>query len=646
MTRWSLLSEYFALILIVVIMLFFYDSKQVHSARRRLFWSCLLLSVASILLNIASVHTIENIGRVSVEVNMALNSAYFLVSVLMSTAITYYIFQRLLEFVYDKRCLQRARLALWLVLVVYTGLILWNLYSGVIFYFDQAGNYCRGPLNAAGFLAPVLEVGLVLICYFRNRKSVSRAMVRIMWTVPPIVVLLVLYQVAYPEQLLNGTTSALANLIIFISFQSSRIERDPLTGINNRRSFMEELTLRMAGRQNYQVILVALKQFARVNQVYGHSSGDALLFQIAGALRKLSAGGRVFRYNSVEFLLLIPGSDEKEREERLERVLSCMRREWPLGEDRVSVPFCAAELTYDGQDCTPEQIISYLEYCIRLGKEDGRELVRFDGETAQRHRRREYLIQTMQVAVRDGRFQVWYQPVYHRDTGSFDSAEALIRLSDEQGQPISPAEFIPVAEENGLIDALSWIVLEGVCRLLGSGTVPELKTVSINLSMQQFLRKDLTERIEDMLRKYSVAPERLKLEITERVLADNSQLARQTMEKMSRRHLEFLLDDFGTGYSNFSSVLGLPFEAVKLDRSLMAGLTNDPRSRLMADTIIPFFHKLGQQVVAEGIESREQAELALRCGADRIQGFYYARPMPESELAEWYRSRKKAAEHT
>ena len=646
MTRWSLLSEYFALILIVVIMLFFYDSHQVHSARRRLYWSCLLLSAASILLNIASVHAIENIGRVSVELNIALNSAYFLVSVLMSTAITYYLFQRLLEFVYDKRCLQRARLALWLVLGAYTALLLWNLRSGVIFYFDQAGNYCRGPLNAAGFLAPVLEVALVLLCYFRNRKSVGRAVVRIVWTVPPVVVLLVLYQVAYPEQLLNGTISALANLIIFISFQSSRIERDGLTGINNRRSFMEELTLRMASRQKYQVILVALKQFARVNQVYGHSNGDAILFQIAGALRQLSTGGRLFRYNSVEFLLLMPGSDKKDGEERLEQVLSCMRREWPLGEDHVSVPFCAAELTYSGQDCTPEQIVSYLEYCVRLAKEDGHEMVRFDGETALRHRRREYLIQTMQAAVRDGRFQVWYQPVYHRDTGGFDSAEALIRLSDEQGQPISPAEFIPVAEENGLIDALSWIVLEGVCRLLGSGAVPELKTVSINLSMQQLARKDLAKRIEDMLQKYNVAPDRLKLEITERVLADNGELVRQTMEEMERCRLEFLLDDFGTGYSNFSSVLGLPFEAVKLDRSLMLGLTDDPRSRLMADTIIPFFHKLGQQVVAEGIESREQAELALHCGADRIQGFYYARPMPESELAAWYHSRKETGDHT
>ena len=152
--------------------------------------------------------------------------------------------------------------------------------------------------------------------------------------------------------------------------------------------------------------------------------------------------------------------------------------------------------------------------------------------------------------------------------------------------------------------------------MLGSGTVPELKAVPVNLSMQQFLRKDLAKRIEDMLQKYNVAPDRLKLEITERMQAENSALARQTMEEMRRRYLTFLLDDFGTGYSNLSSVLDVPFEAVKLDRSLMSELTDDPRSRLMADTIIPFFHKLGQQVVAEGIESREQAELALHCGAD------------------------------
>ena len=113
------------------------------------------------------------------------------------------------------------------------------------------------------------------------------------------------------------------------------------------------------------------------------------------------------------------------------------------------------------------------------------------------------------------------------------------------------------------------------------------------------------------------------------------------MAELCRRSLNFYLDDFGTGYSNFSSVLDLPFEAIKLDRSLMVGLPDNPKARMMADTIIPYFHKLGETVVAEGIESRQQAELALRCGADRLQGFYYARPMPEAELVTWFRDQKE-----
>ena len=640
MIHWTLLSEYFALILIVVIMLFFRDRRQVLSPRRRLFWLCLWTSVASITLNIITVHTIENIGFYTVGLNMVLNSAYFMLSVLMCTFVAYYLFQRVLEYVYDKHCLRRAVLALRLITGAFALIVLWNLKSGVIFSFDENGRYCRGPLNSIGFLAPILEVVVVLICYLRNRKSVSRATTHVIRLMPPVVLLLVAYQLVFPEQLLNGTISALTNLIIFISFQSSRIERDALTGLSNHSSFMAELTLRTDSRQHYQLILVTLNQFARVNQIYGHSCGDALLVQVADTMREMNENGSVFRYNSVEFVILLPGAAAEEQEQRLARVLARMRSAWSLGDTSAVVPAYVAEIDYNGQEWTAEQIVGYLDYCIQLAKTEDCELVRFDGATAQRHQRREYIIATMQEAVRTGSFQVWYQPIYHQDTGGFDSAEALIRLADDQGRPISPAEFIPVAEEIGLIDALSWIVLEGVCRLLGSGKVPQLKAVSINLSMPQFQCEDLSGRIGAVLKKYGVAPERLKLEVTERVLASNLDSVQRTMEEMNCRHLGFFLDDFGTGYSNFSSVLKLPFEAVKLDRSLMTGLTRDPRARLMADTMIPLFHKLGQQVIAEGIEDSQQADLALACGADAIQGFYYARPMPESQLAGWYRQQE------
>ena len=329
MIHWSLLSEYFALILIIVIMLFFYDKRRIRSFRRQLFWNCLWLSVASILLNIASVFFIENVGRFPVGTAMLMNSAYFMVSILMCTAIAFYLFQYIFEYVYDKNGMRRIMVGLALLVFVNFVLVLWNAYSGMIFYIDSAGNYCRGPLNAVGFATPIAEVIVFLIFYIRYRNRTGRAIARMVWTIPPIVVLLVVYQMAYPDQLLNGALCALSDLIIFINY------------------------------------------------------------------------------------------------------------------------------------------------------------------------------------------------------------------------------------------------------------------------------------------------------------------VREIMTDLSRRKVNFLLDDFGTGYSNFSSVLDLPFEAIKLDRSLTAGLADSPQSKLMADTIIPFFHELGDRVVAEGIETQRQAELALNCGADRLQGFLFARPMPEREFLDW-----------
>ena len=633
MIRWSLLSEYFALMLIVVIMLFFLDKRQVHTYRRKLYWACLLLSAASIVLNIASVFAIGAVGSIPVWAATLLNSAYFVVSILMCVTIGYYILERILEYVFSKKCLRRGRICLLTLLGVNLALVFLNFFTGILFRIDADGQYIRGPLNAIGFATPFLEVILVVLCYVRNRRCAGRAIVRIMWSVPAIVVLLVAYQVAYPDQLLNGAICALANLIIFISFQNSRIERDSLTDVFNRKSLLEELTLRMAGGQRFRIMAVALRQFSRVNQVHGYTGGDAVLIQIAAYLRGVAGAERVFRFSNVEFALLLPIDGDSPAE----RIRSRFDEGWLLESTPVQVSICMAEVTCDGQDWTPEQIVDHLEYATRLAKEEDRRLVCFDGEIASRHQRREHLIQTLQTAIERGGFEVWYQPVYDCTCNRFRSAEALLRLRDDQGGLIPPDEFIPLAEETGSIDALCWIVLEDVCRLLGSGEVPGLEIVSINLSMQQFLHRDLGDRIEDALRRHNVAPERLKLEITERVLLDDTNCVQQTMKALHDRRLGFYLDDFGTGYSNFSSALDLPFEAIKLDRSLTADLCAGPRAQLMAETLIPFFHKLGAQVVAEGIENRCQAAMAIHYGADRLQGFCLARPMPGSELPGWYR---------
>ena len=639
MSGWSLVSEYLALIIVVVIAMFFYDRQQAATDKRRIFWLCLGLTAGAIVLNIVSVFVLN--GDFAIWVDMALCTLYFAVSVVMSNAISFYLLDRSYEFVYDKRGLSVCRTILIVLTAAYMLLLLWNFGSGVLFMIGLDGSYIRGPLNAAGYIAPLAGAILLIVCYFRHMGSMGQAMVRIVSTAPIVVSLLVLFQILYPEQLLNGIMAALVILIAFISFQSNRIERDSLTGLPNRQSFVSELGMRAAGRQRCQVVVVALRRYARVNEIYGHAGGDALLFHIAETIRQKAAswGGRAYRYNNVEFLMYLPAASAQESDERLQEITRLMGEEWQLGGHSVWVPAVAAELRYDDQDWTPEQIVAYLDYSIQLAKDRSLQLVRYDESTAGMHARQEYVINLMQNALHTGSFRVWFQPVYHADTHCFDSAEALLRLADDDGSLIPPDEFIPLAERVGLIDDLTVIVLDEVCRLLGSEDVPGLRTVSVNMSMRQLLQKDLPQYVRDSLVKYDVDPSRLKLEVTERSVIDSGDMALRAMSDLRESGLEFMLDDFGTGYSNLASVLNLPFESIKLDRSLVQDLPEDDKAAEFLRMLIPLFHKLDHTVVVEGVETAEQADMVLGFRADKIQGFYYARPMPEFELVQWYRDK-------
>ncbi len=463
-----------------------------------------------------------------------------------------------------------------------------------------------------------------------------------MHTLPPLAIFLAAFQLAYPQVLLNGMMMAMADLILFISFQSSRIETDGLTGIGNRNSFFAELSLRVAGRQQFQIVLLSLQQFVTINQRFGHQRGDAFLYEVARYLDGLCRQARAFRFGNVEFAVVFPWRGETEAADNLQKLRERFQRNWRLGEVETRLTARFAELICTGQSWSPTQIIEGLEYGLRLAKAGPEDTVRFNERTAALLEKERMLVNIMRRSVLEQRFQVWYQPIYDCRSGAFTSAEALLRLQDYEGNMISPAEFIPLAEETGLIGELSWIVLEGTCRLLGSGRVPDLRSVSINLSMQQFAEQELISRIVDSLDRNGVSHDRLKVEITERVLLQDMDRMRTAMAEMASRDIHFYLDDFGTGYSNLSCVLDLPFECVKLDQSLVAEFPDDQRADLLVRTLVCLFHNMGLQVMAEGVEAVPQAETLARYGADWIQGYYYARPMPESELIPFLKEKNHA----
>ncbi len=234
--------------------------------------------------------------------------------------------------------------------------------------------------------------------------------------------------------------------------------------------------------------------------------------------------------------------------------------------------------------------------------------------------------------------KVNYQPLYccHKDI--FCSAEALLRLSDKDGAPISPERFIPIAEENGMIEELTAIVLEDICDLFTSGKCPTLQSVSINLSMKQFLNPALPREIRAYLDERGVSPDHLKVEMTERFILHDAEYARRQMEELEALGISVYMDDFGTGYSNLSNVLRFPFSFIKLDRSLISPIEDNKHAATMVGSLIKLFGDMDKRVVAEGVENEGQVALLRALGIDMIQGFYYARPTDKAELEKYFKA--------
>ena len=636
--RWSLLSEYFSLLLLIIICThyFGYERNTAFTGRRKLFLCCLVSAMGSIILNIITVFMISIPGCIPLWLAVFFNSSYFLFTLITCSLFAWFMFSLTLEHVYDKHCMSRAKAALGGISVLSVLIVFINLFTGLLFYFDGAQVYQRGPLNRLVYAFPLAEMVLLFQCYRKNRSSVSDSMVYVIRFLPPIILLLCVTQIFFPDFLLNGALSAIVSLILYISFLTHSNDRDNLTGIRNRDNFMTEMGLRIAGHQQTHIILVSLMSFADVNLRYGHDFGNAVLYELARYLDRLYPDGRAFRTSNMNFVLTLPWVSQEQADMQLETVRKRMEQPWVLGDKSCCLSFCMVDMHCEAAESdTVGSLVERLEFALVQAKET-HSVVRYNQDLGRKLWQQKDLIEIMQRSIKEHRFSVWYQPIYccHRDI--FCSAEALLRLNDYNGVPISPEVFIPLAEGSGLIDDLTWLVMEDACKLLSSGQVPELESISINLSLQQFLDPNLPACFQKYLTAYQVDPSRIKVEITERFLLHNAAHAQQQFAALSAIGIELYMDDFGTGYSNLSSVLDYPFNFIKVDRSLVQHAPEDQRANLMLSTLASLFHSLDKRLIMEGVETQAQAEYMKRCGADMIQGFYYARPMPEKQLIRFF----------
>lgn len=634
----SIRLDLVALLITIILAVFHIDRQQKNSSRYRVFNACLALSGLTIVLDIGAMWGILHAAELNPAINNWLSMAYFLAQHASFSLMTAYGLHLLFEHVPDRRCFRRCSAIIGVLAVLMELLVLFNPWTGWFFAFED-GVYVRGPANKLGFIVVGVEVVMAYVCYLRNRQTVSRAMHRLMHALPPLVLLLLMTQAIMPEVVLVGVASALVNMIFFISFQSNRIGQDSLTELPNRRSFLRGLTNRIAKGRKTHLILIYLERFEDVNRKYGIRQGDAILYIISRYLDRFLPRYQAFRFGNTRFMLMGTFTTQQEAEESARMIQRRFSDPFVAAGIECVLPASFAHLVTRLDMRDENRIIEELEYTLGHARTAaGNGLVFFDQRLHEMYDRKLYVLEQLRRALEEESFEIHYQPVFSCAEGRFVTAESLLRLRDDSGTPISPAEFIPLAEKNGLIDEISWLVLKKVCQFLAANPELPLRSVSINMSIQQLTDRTFAQRIHSAQAQYGVAAERLRIEITERTISENPSLVRAVMAQLAAEGVLFYLDDFGMGYSNLAGMMTLPFETIKLDASLIGGAEEiDERSMSTLRLLVQMLHHAGFAVVAEGVETRAQVERMNALGVDRIQGYYYARPMPEEELLRFLR---------
>ena len=629
----SLKIEYVALIVNCVLLFFYYEKNMHLNIKKKWFIACMGLSVFSILVNILSVVTL---GKVSDGMSFFLNGLYYPAIMANMSVLAVFLFYLMFEHVPQRKCSKIAYSVIGFFFGVVVILTLANIRTKCLFTIEN-GVYSRGPLNAVGYVGLAIELCMLVVCYFRNRKYISSSMTRLIKMLPIAVVVLLAVQLADRDIMMNGIISAMANLILFIISQTNRIEQDSVTELKNRRACVADMSARLHKREKLQFMTVNLKDFSAVNRKFGHTVGDEFLYQVARYLEDDFREGTVYRVGGVEFVVLLPFVSLEYAHFCCEEVYQRFQEKWQMRDVEyvMSVGICDMIIDQDGADAAEQ--IEQMQYAQEIIKEKkGSCILHFDAEVRKNLDRRKYLIGRMKQAIREDGFEMYYQPIYSWKEKKFLSMEALLRLRDHDGTLISPAEFIPVAEEVGLIDKIGWLVLDKVCAFMSSHPALEMQTASVNMSMQQFMGDGFAERVEACLKKYDLSPEHIRIEITERMISENPQKTRDMLKYLTEKGILFYLDDFGMGYSNFAGVLSLPIETIKLDLTLVHGAFESDRKMVVLESLVDMLRKAGYSVVAEGIETEEQANTLRILGADRLQGYYYHRPMPETEIVKLF----------
>lgn len=522
------------------------------------------------------------------------------------------------------------------VLLLFLVVSFFDLYFGKLYLFSDSGMLLGGVGIDAMLIIGGIYGWIAMAVVIAKWKTIDHS-IRILYILSSAFIQLsLLFFHVFKEPTLFALSSSFNLLLIYLFHQRKEISLDPLTRVPNRTLFLERLKQYVHKKQQATLILFDIENFRLINARYTNTNADLLLWHFATFLSESWENHEVFRLVGNRFLLSFPPLQHNQIVRVVKEVKARCAEGWEVKEHLISFFVNTAIVQLPLNHNSVEEIIESLDFTLYEIKEKRKHsAIIFNQKLINVRQRRLDVLSAIKETIHNPfHMMVYYQPIIDISDNSIIGAEALMRLENEQLGLISPGEFIPAAEQSGLISYLTVIMVEKVCSFISEfkAHTTHLSHISINISATDLGSSEVVQKLLTIFEKADIDTQKIGFEVTETMLIESKESVYSSWNAFKEKGIHFLLDDFGTGYSNLQTVVNLPFETIKIDRSVVSNENNDYELMTLLSDMLK---KLGKQMVAEGVETKQQLQAVRDNGIRYVQGYYFSKPIPEQEFLDY-----------
>lgn len=620
---WNVHFQFAALTIAIVVAVMCFGQKRLNFAAERAFTKLLFGVIVSIILDIASIFAINYRDVIGMDITQIVCKIYLL-SITTVACLAAWFSVAEIRYTFKRFWINATAVPLVIELIVL-------LLAPVKIFAEGNAIYTYGipVLVTYAFCTLYIVSTFIMILLLRERINVKRRYAIYFWMIAWLVAALI--QFINNELLVVSLAMAIGCMYMYCKLENPEYHLDFATNVFNRKGFEMIMSEHIKYKEKKALISLLVRDMNMVNEVFGTHAVETVILAISKFADNIP-DSTLFRLEDNLFCIALdkPGDSEK----ALEYIIKRFELPWSIEnasmEIGVSLSYIEDTLKFKTVDDL-EEVVHY--FAGESMKRPNGDILTVNEEELSVRQRSMDIRHAIEWALRNDSIEVYYQPIYNIREGRFSSMEALVRLRDDKGTMVMPSDFIEYAEKNGMILKLGEAVFRKVCEFIQRMHVDEygIEYIEVNLSVVQCMQTDMARILKNIMGEYQIPPYRINFEITETATGSGKAIDKN-MRELLDYGCSFSLDDYGSGYSNLTYVVNLPVKIIKIDKLITDNYFVSEKVRIATEYTIEMLHKLGMEIVVEGVDSEEKYLAFKKLNAEFIQGFYFSKPLPKDRV--------------